>query len=181
MSVWLFVFAIAGVAGDPNTKSIGKLEIVGACLFILGYASTWAPGIWIFVGESFATRTRAKQAALATLANWIWNFCIGFFTKSIVDNIHFSYGFVFAGCNVANCLIAYFFVYESADLTLEAVDLMYNDPNCKPWHSRAWAPPGFETRDDLVKAKESGNEITFPPVDPGADPMPGDKKVEDKA
>ena len=26
---------------------------------------------------------------------------------------------------------------------------MYNDPLCKPWTSRTWAPEGFATRDDL--------------------------------
>lgn len=45
-SVWLFVFAAAGTAKDPATnKNIGTLMIVSACLFILGYAMTWAPGI----------------------------------------------------------------------------------------------------------------------------------------
>lgn len=47
-SAWLFVFAAAGTAKDPATsKSIGDLMIVSACLFIFGYASTWAPGVWI--------------------------------------------------------------------------------------------------------------------------------------
>lgn len=42
-SFWLFVFAAAGTAKDPTTdQGIGKLMIVSACLFILGYASTWA-------------------------------------------------------------------------------------------------------------------------------------------
>ena len=27
---------------------------------------------------------------------------------------------------------------------------MYNDPLCKPWTSRAWAPEGFASRDDLI-------------------------------
>ena len=61
-SVWLFAFAAAGTAGDPeNNEHIGKREqltsyswafeilsptavmIVSACLFILGFATTWAP------------------------------------------------------------------------------------------------------------------------------------------
>jgi MFS transporter, SP family, sugar:H+ symporter len=45
----------------------------------------------------------------------------------------------------------YFFLYESSDLTLESVDQMYNDPACKPWNSRQWAPPGYENRTDLVE------------------------------
>ena len=28
---------------------------------------------------------------------------------------------------------------------------MYNDPNCKPWTSRAWAPPGYASRFDLIE------------------------------
>jgi SP family sugar:H+ symporter-like MFS transporter len=73
-SAWLFVFAAAGTARDPRlpeNQGIGKLMIVSACLFILGYASTWAPGIWILIGETFPTRTRAKQGALATASNWV--------------------------------------------------------------------------------------------------------------
>jgi len=102
-SFWLFVFAIAGVAGNQGTpgepefgKSIGSLLIASACLFILGYASTWAPGIWLWVGENFASRTRAKQAALATAVNWIANFLISYFTSPITSKIGFAYGFLCA-------------------------------------------------------------------------------------
>lgn len=70
MVVFLLVFATAGVAGDTSTYGIGVTQIVAAVFFIVGYATTWGPGIWIFIGESFALRTRAKQASLATLSNW---------------------------------------------------------------------------------------------------------------
>jgi len=151
-AIWLFVFAAAGTAKDPSSdKSIGKLMIVSACLFILGYAMTWAPGIWILVGETFPTRTRAKQAALATASNWLWNFLLAFFTPFIVKSIQFRYGFVFAACNLTGAVIVYFFLYESSDLSLESVDMMYSDPYCKPWTSGAWAPPGFSSRADLIE------------------------------
>jgi len=151
-SCWLFVFAAAGTAKDPTTNpGIGKLMIVSACLFILGYAMTWAPGVWILVGETFPTRTRAKQAAISTASNWLWNFLLAFFTPFIVKAIHFRYGFVFAACNLTGAVIVYFFLYESSDLSLESVDMMYSDPYCKPWTSRNWAPPGFESRADLIE------------------------------
>ena len=175
-SAWLFVFAIAGVVGGPRptdiSEGVGKLLIVSACLFILGYASTWAPGVWIFVGETFALRTRAKQAALATLSNWVWNFLISFFSAPIGDAIYFSYGFVFAGCNLANGIISYLFLYETADLTLEAIDMMYNDPDCKAWNSSSWTPPGVESRDqikgkDASQAGEVGEWTNSPSAIPG--------------
>ncbi|KAH9840601.1 general substrate transporter [Rhodofomes roseus] len=155
-SVWLFVFAAAGTAKDPaENKSIGKLMIVSACLFILGYAMTWAPGVWILVGETFPTRTRAKQAAISTASNWLWNFLLAFFTPFIVSAIQFRYGFVFAACNLTGAVIVYFFLYESSDLSLESVDMMYGDPYCKPWTSAKWAPPGFNSRQDLIEQQRA--------------------------
>ncbi|ESK91805.1 monosaccharide transporter [Moniliophthora roreri MCA 2997] len=151
-SAWLFVFAAAGTAVNPQTNSnIGKLMIVAACMFILGYAMTWAPGVWILIGETFPTRTRAKQGALATASNWLWNFLLAFFTLFIVNAIEFRYGFVFAACNLLGAVVVYLFLYESSDLSLESVDEMYNDPNCKPWTSRSWAPVGYANRRELVE------------------------------
>ncbi|KAK4704623.1 hypothetical protein P7C70_g1581, partial [Phenoliferia sp. Uapishka_3] len=126
-SVWLFVFAAGGTAQDPETsQGMGNLLICSACFFIAGYAMTWAPCIWILVGETFPTRSRAKQGALATGSNWIWNFLIGFFTSFITGDIHYRYGFIFAACNLFGAAVVYFFVYESSGLSLEAVDQMYN-------------------------------------------------------
>ncbi|KAK0471387.1 general substrate transporter [Armillaria novae-zelandiae] len=151
-AAWLFVFGAAGTAKVPaDNPGIGKLMIVSACMFILGYAMTWAPGVWILIGETFPTRTRAKQGALATASNWLWNFLLAFFTPFIVSAIEFRYGFVFASCNLAGAVMVYFFLYESSELSLESVDQMYNDPNCKPWTSRQWAPPGYKDRRDLVE------------------------------
>ncbi|KAK0545827.1 hypothetical protein OC846_005269 [Tilletia horrida] len=159
MAVFLFIFAGIGSKLDTQARGTGIGLIVTACLFILGYASTWAPGIWLFVGESFPAGTRAKQAALATASNWIWNFLLAFFTTPITRNIGFNYGFVFAGCNVANALIAYFFVYETSNLTLEALNDMYNDPACKPWNSVSWVPAGFSSREGFKHALEKDEDM----------------------
>ncbi|KAI0295058.1 general substrate transporter [Multifurca ochricompacta] len=151
-SAWLFVFATAGTVKDPSThKGIGDLLIISACMFIWGFATTWAPGIWILIGETFPTRTRAKQGALATASNWLWNFLLAFFTPFIVGDIQYRYGYIFASCNLFASVFVFLFLYESSNLSLEAVDMMYNDPNCKPWNSRTWAPPGYRNRKDLVK------------------------------
>jgi SP family sugar:H+ symporter-like MFS transporter len=150
-SAWLFVFAGVGTAKNPEEdKTVGMVMIISACLFIFGYAMTWAPGVWIIIGETFPTRTRAKQASLATASNWLWNFLLAFFTPFIVGDIGYAYGFIFAGCNLAGAIIVFFFLYESSDLSLESVDMMYNDPNTKAWTSHRWAPEGYHSRHDLI-------------------------------
>jgi len=158
-ATWLFVFAAVGSSKDPLTHiETARIMIASACMFILGFATTWGPGIWIVIGETFPVRTRTKQGALATASNWLWNFLLAFFTTFITDDIGFKYGYVFAGCNLAGCLVVFFFLYESSNLPLEAVDVMYNDPHVKPWTSEKWVPKGFKTRHDLVATLENANE-----------------------
>lgn len=138
--------------------------IVSACMFIMGYAMTWAPGVWILIGETFATRTRAKQGALSTASNWyglsflLWCFQLDVsFIRNIGYGISFSpfshpslfqlsnsdmdsFSLVspemsylslhgnrispisFTACNLTGAVVVYFFLYESADLSLESVD-----------------------------------------------------------
>ncbi|KAG9037599.1 hexose transporter hxt1 [Tulasnella sp. JGI-2019a] len=161
---WMIVFATVGTTKDPTTdKHAAQVLIISGCMFILGYASTWAPGIWILIGETFANRTRPRQGAMSTFSNWVWNFLLAFFTTPIVNNISFKYGYVFGGANLAGAVIVFFFLYESSDLTLEAVDLMYNDPNVRPWTSGKWAPPGYANRHDFAKVANSapGDEMTM--------------------
>ncbi|EEB89517.1 hypothetical protein MPER_12373, partial [Moniliophthora perniciosa FA553] len=127
-------------------------------------------GVWIIVGETFPIRRRANQGALVTASNWLWNFLIAFFTPFITKAIDFEYGFVFASCNLAGALIAYFFLYESYGLSLESVDMMYNDPECKPWNSRSWAPEGYANRNELVeqsKAAQAHKDLAMPGIEEG--------------
>ncbi|KAL5518389.1 hypothetical protein ACEPAH_71 [Sanghuangporus vaninii] len=146
-SLWLFVFAAAGTAKEPSEdKAIGKLMIVSACLFFLGMASTWAPGTWIVISEYCPTHSRAKQVALSTASNWLFNFLLAFFTPMIVSALGFRYGFIFAACNLTGAIVVYFFVYESAGMSLENVDLMYRDAQTTPWKSRRWVPPTIEQK-----------------------------------
>lgn len=105
---------------------------------------------------------------------------IGFFSQPIASDIHFRYGFVFAGANFLNMIIAAFFVYETADLTLEAIDQMYGDNSVTAWTSRSWVPAGFATRADL-KAEVDDDLVKIPDEKQGRwkskpDPITGEEQ-----
>lgn len=154
---WMFacfmVFASVGhFALDQitpeNTPGAGSAMIVFACLFIAGYAMTWAPIVWCVVGELYPSRYRALAMGFATCGNWTFNFLISFFTPFITGDIDYQYGYVFAACNFAGSFVAYFFLCEHQGRTLEEIDTMYI-LHVKPWQSSSWVPPEGE---DLVTA-----------------------------
>ncbi|KAL2071794.1 hypothetical protein VTL71DRAFT_13029 [Oculimacula yallundae] len=123
-SVGQFLFKTA-VPESSTAKTAGTVMIVFACLFIVSFAATWGPLVWACIAEMFPYRYRAVGMALATSANWIWNFMLAFFTPFITGDIDFAYGYVFAGCNLAAFFLVYFFLIESSGKTLEEVDAMY--------------------------------------------------------
>lgn len=149
--LWMFmcfmVFASVGhflLNEGRETTTAGLVMIIFACLFIFGYAITWAPIVWALVGEIYPSRYRSKAMGIATSANWLWNFLIAFFTPYITSAIDFRYGYIFAACTFSGAVIVYFFVCESQGRTLEEIDTMYV-LHVKPWESTKWiAPVGEE-------------------------------------
>ena len=58
-------------------------------------------------------QNRATCMAVATAANWIWDFLLAFFTPFITAAIDYRYGYIFAGCCLAMAATTYFFLLES--------------------------------------------------------------------
>lgn len=99
----LIFAAIGTALPPEQNSAAGIVMIVAACMFIASFASTWGPFCWVVIGEtyvylpddiygnnadtaavplshnslttddSFPLRTRARQASLATAANWLGN------------------------------------------------------------------------------------------------------------
>jgi SP family sugar:H+ symporter-like MFS transporter len=72
-SVGQFLFKDAP-PGSPTAKTAGTVMIVFACLFIVGFATTWGPLVWACISEMFPYRYRAVGMGCATSANWVRSF-----------------------------------------------------------------------------------------------------------
>ncbi|GFP57875.1 high-affinity fructose transporter ght6 [Trichoderma asperellum] len=145
-AAWLLVFASIGIVDHHPSPTFSIVMIISACMFIASFAATWGPIAWVVMGETFALRTRAKQAALATASNWLGNFLIGLLTPYADYSISYYFGFILAGANVFAALLVWFYLYESTLLSLESVDIMYSINDLAPWESARWVPPGYVTR-----------------------------------
>ncbi|CAG7977766.1 unnamed protein product [Penicillium nalgiovense] len=160
-ALWMFVcFMIFASVGHfsldhefpERTKTAGVIMVVFACLFILGFASTWGPMVWTIIAELYPSQYRAQAMSLATASNWLWNFLLAFFTPFITGAIDFRFGYVFAGCLFLAAGLVYFAVMEGQGRTLEEIDTMYR-LKVKPWKSSKFQFPASPEviRDSLDK------------------------------
>nr|AKN34558.1 hexose transporter 6 protein [Saccharomyces cerevisiae] len=147
MTACMVVFASVGVTrlwpngqDQPSSKGAGNCMIVFACFYIFCFATTWAPIAYVVVSETFPLRVKSKAMSIATAANWLWGFLIGFFTPFITGAINFYYGYVFMGCLVFMFFYVLLVVPETKGLTLEEVNTMWEE-GVLPWKSASWVPP----------------------------------------
>ena len=147
MTACMVVYASVGVTrlwpngqDQPSSKGAGNCMIVFACFYIFCFATTWAPIAYVVISETFPLRVKSKAMSIATAANWLWGFLIGFFTPFITGAINFYYGYVFMGCLVFMFFYVLLVVPETKGLTLEEVNTMWEE-GVLPWKSASWVPP----------------------------------------
>lgn len=145
MATWLFTNAglLAG-QGRPAPEggvngiieaswqiegSASKAVIACSYLFVASYAPTWGPVSWIYPPELYPLRVRGKATALATSANWAFNFALAYFVPPAFVNIKWKTYLLFAVFCVCMFIHVFFMFPETAGKTLEEVEHMFTDPN----------------------------------------------------
>lgn len=75
------------------------MALIGANLFVVAFAASWGPVMWVMLGEMFPNRFRAVALGLCTAVNWISNFIISLLFPTAMDAVGpaFVYAF-FALC-----------------------------------------------------------------------------------
>lgn len=140
MATWLFANAgILAVYGtDPGPNGVGGIpeasvrvsgaasKAVIACsyLFVASYAPTWGPVSWIYPSELYPNRLRGKAVALATSANWAFNFALGYFVPPAFISIKWKTYLIFAVFCVAMTIHVFLVFPETAGKPLEEVTAM---------------------------------------------------------
>lgn len=172
MMTWLF--ANAGIlasyghyAGPQGVNGIKEAswEVRGAAskgiiacsyLFVASYAPTWGPVSWIYPPEILPLRVRGKGVALATSANWIFNFALAYFVPPAFVNIQWKVYIIFAVFCVAMFIHVFFMFPETAGKTLEEIEDVFTDEvNGKKYIGI----PAWKTKQSLggAKALERGD------------------------
>lgn len=80
------------IGGNDNvvfaTHGPPAYTVIAFCyLLVLVYSLTLAPIAWVYAAEVWSLETRANGMGFATIANWLFNFAIGFFIPPAFKNI----------------------------------------------------------------------------------------------
>jgi MFS transporter, SP family, sugar:H+ symporter len=73
------IFATAGVgpSGHPILGQAAALTgLVAANLYVVAFAISWGPVMWVLLGEMFPNRMRGAALAVSGATNWVANFAV---------------------------------------------------------------------------------------------------------
>jgi SP family xylose:H+ symportor-like MFS transporter len=109
-------------------KSQGAVALGLVVLYIVGFAMSWGPVVWVLLSEMFPGPIRGKAMAVAVAAQWIANLAVSWSFKvldgSTYLNSLFNHGFAYWLYGLMSVLAGLFvwrFVPETAGHSLEAI------------------------------------------------------------
>ena len=119
-----------GIAAESWVLTGKPSKVVIACsyLFVASFAPTWGPVSWVYPPELYPLRVRGKAVALATSANWAFNFALGYFVPPAFQNIKWQVYIVFGVFCAAMFVHVFFMFPETAGKSLEETEVMFLDP-----------------------------------------------------
>ncbi|PVH16406.1 uncharacterized protein CXQ87_004697 [Candidozyma duobushaemuli] len=176
MAAWQF--AVAGLLGSysvpypdsgkesvtikiPDDEKPAANGVIASCyLFVCSFAVSWGVVVWVYCSEMWGDSvSRQRGAALATAANWIFNFAIAMFTPPSFANINWRTYIIYASFCVAMFVHVLFFFPETKGKRLEEIDQIWTH-KIPAWKSASYVPavpilPG-ETDDKIATEHHDG-------------------------
>ncbi|KAF2089284.1 sugar transporter STL1 [Saccharata proteae CBS 121410] len=131
MSLSMMVLAIAnsineGKSGDERNAGAGIVAATFLFVFNTFFAIGWLGMTWLYPAEIVPLRIRAPANALATSANWAFNFMVVMVTPVSFSSIGYQTYIIFAVINAFIVPVTYFFYPETAYRSLEEMDTIFH-------------------------------------------------------
>ncbi|CRG87099.1 Sugar transporter STL1 [Talaromyces islandicus] len=121
------VMAVMAAMIAVNTQTAGIVAAVMLFLYEAFYAWGFMGPIWVYAPEILPLAHRAKGEGLATACLWLSTFVVVEIVPVAITNIGWRVYLIFACFNLAFIPFIYFFVPETAGLSLESIDLCFMD------------------------------------------------------
>lgn len=132
-----FAFSQQQGRGDAVTlpEPYGPLALLGANAFVVFFALSWGPVMWIMLAEMFPNRMRAMALAIGTTSNWIFNFLVTFSFEPMTKKVGLSWLY---GLFALFALLSLFFVLRKIPETNQReLESMTGETHQRPEKGRA--------------------------------------------
>jgi MFS transporter, SP family, sugar:H+ symporter len=128
------VFAMAGVGPDGRPMLSHAAAVTGltaANLYIIAFAMSWGPVMWVLLGEMFPNEIRGAALAISGATNWLANFTVTVTFLPLLKAVGLTGSYAFYAVAAAISLpFVWLAVGETKDKTLEQMkDIPTSDPN----------------------------------------------------
>jgi hypothetical protein len=141
-----------------NTKQWQAVAVA----FIFGYYTTfglsWIAVPWLYPAEVNTQQMRIAGAGIATATNWISNYVVVLVTPVGISNIQWRYYLIYAVLNAAFVIIVQVFYVETAMLSLEEIDNLFE--RCVAFDAEEARNEGTEKDPQVVHVDDSNNNST---------------------
>jgi MFS transporter, SP family, sugar:H+ symporter len=178
MTVCEFIIAIIGSTTPASNQTAQSTLVAFVCFYIAFFASTWGPIAWVITGEIFPQKIRAKAMSLSVASNWLWNWAIAY-TSEYLPLLQWVFApiliylaapymvdsgpgnadlgtkvFYIWGSTCFSCILfAYFCIPETKGLSLEQIDVLYQ--NVAPVNSVSYRKRLLATGTELSETREA--------------------------
>ncbi len=104
-----------------NSDWLAPITVGFVGFYILCFAFSLGPIVWLMISEIFPNRARARAAAISTAANWMANFLVSFSFPVLLEMMGPSLCFLYAAMGVAAFIFIVGWVPETKGKSLEEI------------------------------------------------------------
>ncbi len=119
------VFGLAGETVDGQLqlgRAAGIAALVCANLYVVSFAISWGPAVWVLLGEMFPNRYRGAAIGLAGLAMWLANFLVTLTFPMLLGGLGLAAAYlIYGGFGVVSFFFVRGLVAETSGRELEAM------------------------------------------------------------
>ncbi|KAI1623431.1 putative MFS sugar transporter [Exophiala viscosa] len=123
----LLIAVLLSFNGHANEHATSSAAVAFFFSYMLAFGMSLNCIPWCYGPEILPLHARAKGGAIGISSNWLWNFVVVEITPTIIEHLQWKAYLIFTVTNLAFIPVVYFFYPETAQLTLEEVDLVFLD------------------------------------------------------
>mmetsp|Transcript_56622 Transcript_56622/g.132028 ORF Transcript_56622/g.132028 Transcript_56622/m.132028 type:complete len:500 (-) Transcript_56622:80-1579(-) len=108
-----------------TNSSVGGIMMAMVFGFVVSFACTWGPIVWVYCCEIFPMKYRGRCVGVTTVTNWVGNYIIAQFSPMLLESLGFGTFFIFGGFSLIGLLLS-LWLPETKGLLLEHIGPLFD-------------------------------------------------------